>query len=246
MAPALAARRASDVLRHLARNPDQHLTLSELAAELEVAPAALHGVLLALTDSGLVERETEGKRYRLGHEAVLMGAAARSQRPDYAETLRVAQDMAADHGVAAMAVARRGEELVALDGVGDLWGAHLGTLGSYRPLAAPRGACFLSGAKHQHVLAWLTRGGVAPESSEAEELRRELDRVADRGWSLERPGTDSAGAIVMAAAPGVSTELPTVAVACGLPVGVAFDPHRLGADLATKMRRLAQTFARAG
>ena len=52
MAPALAARRASDVLRHLARHPDQQLTLSELAAALEVAPAALHGVVTALTESG--------------------------------------------------------------------------------------------------------------------------------------------------------------------------------------------------
>ena len=52
MAPALAARRASDVLRHLARHPDQQLTLSELASALDVAPAALHGVVTALTEGG--------------------------------------------------------------------------------------------------------------------------------------------------------------------------------------------------
>ena len=64
MAPALAARRASDVLRHLARHPDQQLTLSELASALDVAPAALHGVVTALTEAGLIDREDEGKRYR--------------------------------------------------------------------------------------------------------------------------------------------------------------------------------------
>ena len=244
MAPALAAHRASEVLRHLARHPDRPSTLSELAAELQVAPASLHGVLQALTDAALVEREAKGKRYRLGPEAVLVGAAARSQRPDYALALRVAESMAADHGLAATAIARRDDDLVALDGVGDLWGSGLGSLGSYRVLAAPGGGCFLAGAKHHQVLAWLARGGLAPESHEAEELRRELDRVAQRGWSLERSGGATAGVTVMAAIPGAASALPTVAVACRVPAGVEAWP--VGAALAARVRSSVDPMAQAG
>ena len=45
MAPALAAHRATDVLRHVARHHDEQPTLSALAAHLDVSPAAMHALL---------------------------------------------------------------------------------------------------------------------------------------------------------------------------------------------------------
>lgn len=230
MAPALAARRASEVLRHLARHPEEHLTLSELAAALDVAPAALHGVLTALTEAGLIDRQDEGKRYRLGPEAVLLGTAARLQNPAYARAGRVADEIAARYELATTAVVRRGETLVALDGSGGQWSITEVGLGTYRDLAAPTGLCFLAGAPHHEVLAWLARGNVGPESPEAEEIRGELALVAERGWAVTPVDDEEIDAIVTAAVP-VEGGLPEIAVGCFVTADCEVDPDVVGRDL---------------
>lgn len=235
MAPALAARRASDVLRHLARHPEQQLTLSELATALSVAPAALHGVVTALTESGLIDREDDGKRYRLGPEAVLLGTAARLQNPAYAHAGRVADEVAERLGVATTAVARRGETLVALDGSGGRWAITEVGLGTYRDLAAPVGTCFLAGAAHHEVLAWLTRGGIPPETAEAEGLRAELDLVAERGWAVDRVDDRTVDVLVSVAVP-VPDGLPEIAVGCFVPAGSSLDPDEVGRLLVERVR----------
>lgn len=235
MAPALAARRASDVLRHLARHPDQQLTLSELASALDVAPAALHGVVTALTEAGLIDREDEGKRYRLGPEAVLLGTAARLQNPAYAYAGRVADEIAERLDVVTSAVVRRGETLVALDGSGGQWAVTEVGLGTYRDLAAPTGLCFLAGAAHHEVLAWLTRGGIPPETAEAEGLRAELDLVAERGWAVDRVDDCTVDVLVSVAVP-VPDGLPEIAVGCFVPAGSSLDPDEVGRLLVERVR----------
>lgn len=213
MAPALAARRASEVLRHLARHPEQQLTLSELASALAVAPAALHGVVTALAEAGLIDREDAGKRYRLGPEAILLGTAARLQNPSYAHAGRVADAVAGLLGLVTTAVARREHTLVALDGSGGTWTITEVGLGTYRDLAAPLGACFLAGAPHHEVLAWLARGGVEPESAQAEALRLELELVAARGWAVDQVDDPHIVAVVSAAVP-VAVGTPEIAIGC--------------------------------
>lgn len=227
MAPALAARRASDVLRHLARHPEQQLTLSELATALDVAPAALHGVVAALTESGLIDRQDEGKRYRLGPEALLLGTAARLQNPAYAHAGRVADEIAERLDAVTSAVARRGETLVALDGSGGQWAVTEVGLGAYRDLAAPSGMCFLAGAAHHEVLAWLARGGIGPETAEAEALRSELELVASRGWAVA-PVDDAAIDVIVTVAVPVAEGMPEIAVGCFVPVGSPLDPDEVG------------------
>ena len=244
MAPALAARRASDVLRHLARHPDQQLTLSELAAALEVAPAALHGVVTALTESGLIDREDEGKRYRLGPEALLLGTAARLQNPAYARAGRVADEVAELLGIATTAVARRGETLVALDGAAGEWAVTEVGLGTYRDLAAPAGPCFVAGAPHHEVLAWLARGGIGAETPEAEALRSELDLVADRGWAVTEVDDDDIAALVMAAIP-VDDGLPEIAIGCFVRTDSTLDVADVGGALVESIRGTAE-LSRAG
>ena len=244
MAPALAARRASDVLRHLARHPEQQLTLSELATALDVAPAALHGVVTALTESGLIDREDEGKRYRLGPEAVLLGTAARLQNPTYAHAGRVADEIAERLGVTTCAVARRSETLVALDGSAGQWTVTEVGLGTYRDLAAPVGTCFLAGAAPHEVLAWLARGGIGPETAVAEELRAELELVAERGWAVAPVDDADTDALVMVALP-VAEGLPEIAVGCFVPADSSLDPDEVGRLLVDRVRG-SDEFKRAG
>ena len=185
MAPALAAHRATDVLRHVARHHDEQPTLSALAAHLDVSPAAMHAVLTALTASGLLERDEATKTYRLGPEATIIGSAARAQDQALLAAAGAATRIVERHGLSVTVLALRGEELMVIDGFGPRlsWNSF-SVPGRSVPFAPPFGTVFAATAPAQDVVAWLQRGGVDPASSTAERYRVELERVARRGWSV--------------------------------------------------------------
>lgn len=210
MAPALAARRTIDVLRYLSRHPHERLTLSELAARMNLAPAVMHGLLDALSEAGFVTRTDDGKRYELGPEAVLLGSAALSQDRDLAMAVRMAERLAARHDVSSFVSARRGERIVILERFGDL-ADHIAPIGSDYPLAAPHGACFLTDAGPHGVLAWLERGGVDPVSVEADDHRSIVDEYKATGWA--RVSLNGAADLVTIPV-GWSDRGPAVAVTC--------------------------------
>lgn len=62
-ASAVAVERAVDVLAHLAR--EQHATVGDLAEALSVGSSAVHRILTALRNKGLVEQDPLSDRYRL-------------------------------------------------------------------------------------------------------------------------------------------------------------------------------------
>jgi len=185
MAPALAALRAAEVLRHVARHPGEPLTLTALATRLAVSPAAMHAVLDALVQSGFLERNEKDRTFRLGPESVVLGSAARQQLDDVALAAAAASRIADTHALRASVLARRGEEILVLDGVGEQGlGLDLEIPGNRVVFAAPLGAVFASRLPHHGVVAWFQRAGIDPASPLAERYRAELERIADRGWSL--------------------------------------------------------------
>jgi DNA-binding IclR family transcriptional regulator len=208
MATTLAARRATDVLRYLARHPNELLTLSELADRLELSPGATHGVLNALIDAAFVE-DAGAKRYRLGPEAVVLGAAARAEDDELSRASYAVAHFAQRHGLAATVVARRGSELVVLDGAGPrIDDEDMSLPGRRIPLTPPTGAAFLAWSPPHEVLAWLAAGGVDPVGAEADALRAALDSVRADGYLIR----GDTGAVIVAAPIVVDNAPPTIAL----------------------------------
>lgn len=190
MAPALAAQRATEVLRHVARHHDEGLTLTKLADRLSVSPAAMHAVLTALLDAGLLERLEPDKTFRLGPEAVVLGSAARSQHDDVAAASAAARRVAETHGLPTTVLALRDHEIVAIDGDGDHPAPiNLGVPGHRVPFSPPFGTVFLATSPPQEVVAWFERARIDPASELAERYRAELAAVTVRGWSVGTLGT---------------------------------------------------------
>ncbi len=185
MAPALAAHRATDVLRYVARHHDDHLTLSVLAERLEVSGAAMHAVLEALTSAGLLERSEPAKTYRLGPEATVIGSAARAQDVDLHEAAAAASRIVDSHGLFVTILAQRGTEILVIDGFGYRRTPNEFMVpGRSIPFAPPFGAVFAASLPPQAVVAWMQRAGVDPASAVADRYRNELAQVAKRGWSV--------------------------------------------------------------
>lgn len=184
MPPALAAQRATDVLRYVARHADERLTLTELAARLDVSPAAMHAVITALVESGFLQRERD-KTLKLGPESMVLGSAARAQDSGLEQAAAAARTIVDRFGLPATVLAQRSGTILVLDGMGGHEPrATLGAPGASIPFAAPFGAVFVADARPQEVVAWFDRAGVDPACELAERYRAELHRVAARGWSV--------------------------------------------------------------
>lgn len=208
MATTLAARRATDVLRYLARHPNELLTLSELADRLGLTPGATHGVLTALIEGGFVE-DAGAKRYRLGPEAVVLGAAARAEDDELSRASYAVAHFAQRFGLAATVVARRGSELVVLDGAGPrVDDEDMSLPGRRIPLVPPIGAAFLAWSPPHEVLAWLAAGGIDPVTAEADAMRAALEGVRADGYLIR----DDTGVVLVAAPIVVDATPPSTAL----------------------------------
>lgn len=189
MAPALAAQRATEVLRYVARHGHEKVTLTKLAERLDISPAAMHAVLSALVDAGFLERDETDKSLRLGPEAVVLGSAARSQRDDVAAATAAARRVADAHGLPTTVLALREFEILAIDADGDHEAPiDLGVPGYRVPFAPPFGLVFLVTAPPQEVVAWFQRARIDPAGPLAERYRTHLDVVAARGWTVGTVG----------------------------------------------------------
>ncbi|EAQ02394.1 putative IclR-family regulatory protein [Pseudooceanicola batsensis HTCC2597] len=69
--------RAASVLRVLASGPSEGLRLADVTAAVGLGKATAHRLLHGLLDVGFVELDTASKRYALGYELFVLGAAAR-------------------------------------------------------------------------------------------------------------------------------------------------------------------------
>lgn len=69
--------RAAGVLRALAAGPSEGLRLADVTATLGLGKATAHRLLHGLMDVGFVEFNAASKRYALGYDLFVLGAAAR-------------------------------------------------------------------------------------------------------------------------------------------------------------------------
>jgi DNA-binding IclR family transcriptional regulator len=180
--------RAAAIL-HLLAAGSRRLSVAELASALDLPKTTVHGILRTLHMVGFVEQEPESRKYQLGPALLHIGSsyldghelrsralnwadslAARSNESVRIGTLHERQVLVVHH------VFRPDDSRQVLE-VGALLPGHATALGkillandTYAPTALTKAP-----------LARFTRATI----TDAEELRRELGRVRERGWAAD-------------------------------------------------------------
>jgi len=171
------------VLSYLTVNPRSAFTLSELSVALDVSPASLSSLLLALTDSGYLTRHPRRKTYELGMAAVALGNAAVIRHP-VVELARTEMAGLARLGTACVGSAIVGDEIVVLALAGRTTNSTREIhLGQRLPLLPPYGQAFLAWSSEQTVQRWLAALGERARA-DAERLRRSLAFVRINGYTV--------------------------------------------------------------
>jgi DNA-binding IclR family transcriptional regulator len=180
--------RAAAILRLLSGRSRQ-LGVVDLSEELRLPKGTVHGILRTLQHVGFVEQDPQTGKYRLGAALLHMGStyldgnelrtralnwsdslASRTQEEVRLGTLHEGMVLIVHH------VFRPDDSLQTLD-VGTLLPAHATALGKVLL------------ASHPHVAEELIEAGLPSYTemtiSEPDGLRRELERVRERGWAYD-------------------------------------------------------------
>lgn len=174
MKPALSAARTLSVLNHLTVHPREVFSLTELSAALNVSPASMSAVLLAMCDAGYLERHPRHRTYALGPAAVAVGHAA-SERHPVVEAARPELRRLAGLGSESIGSAAVGDDIMILAIEGRPSGQSRGTwIGHRIPLVPPFGGVFVAWRPPSEIEAWLRRLGAAADTHRGH-LQRSLD-----------------------------------------------------------------------
>ncbi|HUJ64920.1 MAG TPA: helix-turn-helix domain-containing protein [Acidimicrobiales bacterium] len=184
LVPSPAVVRASELLRHLASNPTEPLTVSELARRVGLPRATCDTLLLGLAIGGFVRRDGE-LRYELGPACMVVGDAARAAHPALRAAARQAEVLAQEISSVVAVTVRDREELRVAD-VFD-FGPPLGfraRMGDAIELVPPFGASFVAWGDEDEIRLWLDRTDPPLSPAEAASYRSALEGVRRRGFSV--------------------------------------------------------------
>jgi IclR family transcriptional regulator, acetate operon repressor len=187
--PSVAA--ACRILDALAAPGRDGATLSELARELELSKSSAHGLLRTLQAWGMVQRESESRRFRLGATLVALGQAAAGQlraAPLVGERLA---PLAGEHELTfAVAQVTGSGDAQIIDRAYPPSDVHVGVaLGSrYGPFDGAIGKCLLA-AMDPSAAAELVRSADIPRHTgrtlvKPDALLADIDRVRRQGWAV--------------------------------------------------------------
>jgi DNA-binding IclR family transcriptional regulator len=184
LVPSPAVVRASDLLHHLARNPTEPLTVSELARRAGLPRATCDTLLLGLSMGGFVRRDSE-LRYELGPACMIIGDAARAANPALRAAAQQAEVLArATSSVTAVSV--RDRDGLRVSNVFD-FGPPLGLrarMGDSIELVPPFGATFVAWEGEEEITAWLDRADPPLGPAELRSYRTAIEEIRRRGFSV--------------------------------------------------------------
>jgi DNA-binding IclR family transcriptional regulator len=173
--------------------------LSEIAREAGLNKTTAYRLLTALEAEGMVARSSLGQTWRLGNEAIALGALAMRSNDLVTATRPELEALVRETGETASLEVLDGDEIVILDGVegpslvgassevGTRWPAHATSTG--KVLLAAEGANREevrggpnSGRRRRKSRRRLRK--LTPRTiTDPDRLDRELDRIAERGWA---------------------------------------------------------------
>ncbi|MDX1510973.1 MAG: IclR family transcriptional regulator [Nitriliruptorales bacterium] len=186
-----AIERTVAVLNHLAANPSQQFSLSELARELDLNKATAHAMLNALAEAGYLTRDPRDKSYGLGPGLIAVGTAALEANP----AARVAQgpmeQVSRELELECVASAAIGGEIVILESAGVARPLGISIQPGLRlPLVPPLGSVFVAWAGSDEIDRWLSALGPAASADDLDRYRQALRVVRERGYSVGLGGDE--------------------------------------------------------
>jgi DNA-binding IclR family transcriptional regulator len=167
-------RRAVAVLTELAREPEQQLTLSEIARRVGLGKSSCQGLLEALVEDGLVVRGH--LRYRLGPRLIHFGEAAKVAHEVRGIVSPALNDLRDQLGVTVFATVPSGSDsvVIATAVADEPWGMGP-RLGQRFPFHPPLGQAYTAWSSPDEVLGWLAS---APQPLSDEQRQAFLDSLA--------------------------------------------------------------------
>lgn len=181
--------RVVEVMNFLAAHPTESFTLSQLAASLGLSNGSAHRLLTTLVKARYLSRHPRLKTYSLGMALVAIGQAALATHRDIDIARREMARLAAELGVQCYATTVVDDELLFL--------AREGTPQSYdppqqvgerRPFMPPLGLSHVAWASRQVQEDYLARAPAALSGEARDHLRRALEAVRRRGYSISGSG----------------------------------------------------------
>jgi DNA-binding IclR family transcriptional regulator len=167
----------------------RRMSLSELAARLELAPSTTHGIVRSLVEHGMVVQERGSNRYQLGPAVLRLGNVYLDTLELRSKTIPWAEDLARRTGFAVRTGVLLVDEVVIIhheprpDGsrqmpeVGIVIPVHASALGKAMLAFLPDDA--------ERVLGGTLRSMTGETITSPEALRRQLDEIRATGSALE-------------------------------------------------------------
>lgn len=179
------------VLNHLAAQPRERFTLSELARELELNKATAHALLATLVDTGYLVRHEDDKTYALGPALIAIGNAALASYPAATLVQEPMDRLAAELDLACVASTAIAGEIVILAAAGSPRPLGINVQPGLRlPLVPPLGTVFVAWAGPRAIDRWLNRLGPDATEEDLDRYRRALEVVRQRGFSVGLGGDE--------------------------------------------------------
>lgn len=195
---------------------DEGMSLSELARLLGEPKSTLHGVLLTLTETGLIVRDCLTKRYRLGPQVLVLAGAYARQSDLLRAFSEVAKPLSRELGETIQLAILQGREVLYIGKQeGTQWVRLASEVGTRLPAhATSLGKCLLAWLPPEELEELLDKGplvALTPRTiTDPEALLAELGEVRRRGYAVDRgetlpdvwcfgaPICDASGAVVAA------------------------------------------------
>lgn len=186
-----AIERSVAVLNHLASNPYEQFTLSELSRELDLNKATAHALLATLVDAAYVIRDPSDKTYSLGPALIAVGNAARITNPAARLAERPMAELSEEFDLECVASAAIGDEIVILatSGTRRPLGINIQP-GQRLPLVPPLGTVFVAWAGDDEIDRWLGNLGPDAPEEDLDRYRQALETVRARGYSVGLGGDE--------------------------------------------------------
>jgi DNA-binding IclR family transcriptional regulator len=170
------------VMEHLARQPANPLSLTEVALEADMNLATCLAVLTELTRAGWLIRDPVQKTYTLGTGALELGNAAEMSLPRLRYARVALAELHAAYGVGCAVVGVRDHHIEVLH-----YDGEPGDAGRRRvPFAAPFGPSFVAWADPESVEAWLRQSGNPVSADDRAWFAKVFSSIRQRRYGVDR------------------------------------------------------------
>jgi DNA-binding IclR family transcriptional regulator len=110
-----AIRRAAAMLRHIARNPEQGVTVRDISELMDLSRSTVHRILRCLVEENLVHQSDDAKHYTIGDLTAELGMLAHGRKLAITRYRSLLEAVARETGATTYLIGRSGNESVCLD-----------------------------------------------------------------------------------------------------------------------------------